>query len=364
MAMLMTSVAQADQVVSYKRKYVNETTVSTTQQKLDGSDLTVEMALEKAAAYSSTLKKLDESKILAKLNLQDVTFALPFETDWATNNSLSVQMNSLLTAISNYDANKQVTKDNLEYNIRQIFYSIKDCEKNIELYNESIELMERSLKIDEVRLQLGQMSRSDYDSAVKDYELTKSNKQTLDMTVSSLYTSLNQIMGTDLNLTYNLVLDDVGYASVGDIDVDKQITYALNNNQSIKTSADEVASKKYSLDRYSALYSNEKREDVLFAYTQATRSYEDAQTNLSVSVKNLCDDITKSEQTYEDTLTKLNYYYSQREIMKKQLELGKITQLAYDQFEYSIDQLEATKDSTARSHDLLVRKLNNPNLIS
>lgn len=364
-SMLMSTAVQADQVISRKRKYVNSSDSTALQaEQYPVQSLTIEQALEKAIAYSPTLKMLDENTITSKLNLKDVTFTFRLEGDEITNNTLSVQINSLLTAIKNYDASKDITKQTLEYNITQLFYSEKDCEDNLALYEQSIDLMERSLKISALKLKLGMMSQTDYDSEVKDYEVAKSNKQKLDNAIKSINNSLNQVMGTDLNQTYNFVLDNVEYKAVGEIDTQKQVNYVLANSQTLKTAADTVSIKKYSLDKYSAAYSTKNREDVLFDYTQAARDYEDKKTSVSVAVKDLCDGIQESEQSYTDNQTKLNYLYSQREIMAKQLELGKITQLTYDQFEYQITQLEASMKSLARSHDLQVKKLNNPNLIA
>ena len=92
------------------------------------------------------------------------------------------------------------------------------------------------------------MSQSDYDAKVKDYKLAESNKETLQTSIDNAFTTLNQLMGTNANQTYNIIFDDVSYEKMPEnVNVDGKINYALAVNQTVKGKKDSADVAKYAL---------------------------------------------------------------------------------------------------------------------
>ena len=212
-SMLLTSAVFADgQTLTNKRNYSFGSDVQAVQDaKYPVQDLTVDDAVTKAIANSNTIKTLKESKELAEDSQDDLTFAFSYTQDYATNLSLTVQMKRLQVALQQYDENTELAKQTIDYSVRSIFYGIREAENGIKLYEQSMKVQADQLKIAEVSLKLGQMSQSDYDAKVKDYKLAESNKETLQTSIDNAFTTLNQLMGTNANQTYNVIFDDVSY---------------------------------------------------------------------------------------------------------------------------------------------------------
>ena len=364
---LSTSMAFAGMTLTTRRNYVN---VAPTVKNAEGEDvfgdelLTVDEAVQKAIDFSSELKKADEDKIVARKTLEDVSFAFMYATEWLESDSLASSLRSLQMAIRSYDSTKESTKQVIEYNIRKIFYGILDCERNIKLYDESLALQEKNIKIADVQLKLGKISQHEYNEKVAAYETAKTNRQNLETAISSAYASLNQLMGTDIQKKYTVKVDEPEYVRLAPIDVQTAINKAIATNNGIKIADDNAQTKKYALERYSTVNSTQKREAVLYDYSQATRAAENARTSVSVGVKTLCESIESAEKTHSDNIRQLAVEEEKLAVLETQFKLGKTTQVAVEAQQLAVDKLKATIESEIYSHDLLDMKFKNSNLLS
>lgn len=118
-------------------------------------------------------------------------------------------MKRLQVALQQYDENTELAKQTIDYSVRSIFYGTEKLKMVSSSMNRVWKVQADQLKIAEVSLKLGQMSQSDYDAKVKDYKLAESNKETLQTSIDNAFTTLNQLMGTNANQTYNIIFDDV-----------------------------------------------------------------------------------------------------------------------------------------------------------
>lgn len=365
--MLLSSVSFAEgQTLSNKRDYSFGSDVQAVQdEKYPVQDLTVDQAVSKAIANSNTIKTLQESKETSEDSQDDLTFAFENTEDYASNLSLTIQMKKLRVALQQYDENTEVAKQKIDYSVRSIFYGIKEAQNGIELYNESMKVQADQLKIAEVSLKLGQMSQSEYDAKVKDYKLAESNKETLQTSIDNAYTSLNELMGTNANQTYNIIFDDVAYDLMPEnVSVEGKINYALAVNQTVKDKKDSADVAKYALDRYNSQYdSTSNYKESLYSYTQASRALQDAKNSLTTSVKSNINSIKNLEQTYKDNETKLENMRSTLKVYETQLSLGQTTQIVVDAYKLSIKEIENSQQTNIYNHDLLMRQFNNPNLL-
>lgn len=365
--MLLSSVSFAEgQTLSNKRDYSFGSDVQAVQdEKYPVQDLTVDQAVSKAIANSNTIKTLQESKETSEDSQDDLTFAFENTEDYASNLSLTIQMKKLRVALQQYDENTEVAKQKIDYSVRSIFYGIKEAQNGIELYNESMKVQADQLKIAEVSLKLGQMSQSEYDAKVKDYKLAESNKETLQTSIDNAYASLNELMGTNANQTYNIIFDDVAYDLMPEnVSVEGKINYALAVNQTVKSKKDSADVAKYALDRYNSQYdSTSNYKESLYSYTQASRALQDAKNSLTTSVKSNINSIKDLEQTYKDNETKLENMRSTLKVYETQLSLGQTTQIVVDAYKLSIKEIENSQQTNIYNHDLLMRQFNNPNLL-
>jgi outer membrane protein TolC len=345
--------------------------VTTTEGDADASSLTIEEAVAKAIANSSSLKTLDDNQELEETNFKNTSTSLTnYDSDDENGaNSyldLAVQYKRLATSIKNYDDSKEVTKQQLEQSIREYFIAIIEAENEIDLYEQNMAIQEQSIKIDETKLKLGLISQSEYDSAKNTYANLKSNRDTLENKLTSAYSNLNVILGTNTKERYNISYDCTYTREADTIVLASVISKAQSNSYSIKQKKNAVDIAKYDLEKYSlstsSNYSSDTRDTKEATYNKATRDYGDAIDNIEVTITNWYNSLKENEQSYADNISTLELKKSQLSIYETKLELGTITDLELQKYKYEIASLENTVETLKYNHDLLVRKLNNPDL--
>lgn len=332
------------------------------------TDLTVDQAIEKAIAYSRNLKNLDESQDIAEIDEMVTRYAWQSSLDATSTVSYSIALRNLTNSLRNYDADKEVEKEKIEYNIKQLFYGLKDAERSLELYDEGIELSKRQLEIYKVMLKVGKLSQVEYDAQVTTHENLVASKLSLENSMAAAFRSLNQLMGESVNKKYNIIVDDIEFTPVSStLDLDTTIARALASNQTVKELEDTVDIAKYTSDTYgyrgSTGVTTSDKESIDSQYNQANRGLSDTKTALTAAITSVYDNIKNTESAYAQNKAELKNMEDQLTVKETQLKLGKITQIELDQFKYSIEQLEAQMNSSARSYDLLVMQFNNSNLV-
>lgn len=332
-------------------------------------DLTIDQAVEKAINYSRTLKNIDESVEIAEINEKMARYAWQASDNATATVGYSITLRQLRDNLKNYDKNKEVEKKSIEFNVRQLFYGLKDAEKSIALYDKQIELSKRQLEIYKVMISVGKMSQVDYNAKVTECENLEANRLSIQNSIDAAFRTLNQLMGENVNTKYNIILDDMEFNAVSDdLNLNGAIATGLAANQSLKELADKVELAKYTKDTYYyRSFTGETtsdKETIDSQYAQATRGYEDAKTLLVTKINGLYDDIKNAESEYKQNASKLKDMQSQLLVMETQLSLGKTTQIEVDAYKLSIEQLEAEMESSVRSYDLLLRQFDNSDLIS
>ncbi len=373
LSVLMSSNVFAVNTILPSGKKLSSSTkiVTTVAEDADASSLTIEEAVAKAIANSSSLKTLDDNQELEETNFKNTSTSL---TNYDSDNEsgvnsyldLAVQYKRLATSIKNYDDSKEVTKQQLEQSIREYFIAIIEAENEIDLYEQNMAIQEKSIKIDETKLNLGLISQSEYDSAKNTYANLKSNRDTLENKLTSAYANLNVILGTDTKARYNINYDCDYTREADTIVLASVISKAQSNSYSIKQKKNAVDIAKYDLEKYSVStssnYSSDTRDTKEATYNKATRDYGDAIDNIEVTITNWYNSLKENEQSYADNLSTLELKKSQLSIYETKLELGTITELDLQKYKYEIESLENTLETLKYNHDLLVRKLKNPDL--
>lgn len=368
MAMLSANVVFADQVISSKKNYTQSTfNVNSVTGEVTYIPLTVEDATTKAIAYSPTLKTLSENKVEADNSNDALTFSFEYTNNDSTNSAnqqMAYNIRKLQNSLKSLDLNTQVAKDGIALNVKSLFNSIKAAQDQIDLYEQNMEIQKKNIQIAEIKMNLGLLSQLEYDNTVSTYNITEANKTNLEIEVNNSFRSLNELMGTDLNNKYDIVLDDVVYEPIGDINITNEITRAVASSVNIKTKKDELELAKYDYKTYVPTSSDIGMSDTKRnAVSQAQRDISDAETSLRQNMTTLYNNIISNEQKYTDTVSQLNVLKSQYTVIKTQYDSGKATELDVMNVEYNIAKLEAGLDQLVRGHALQIEQLNNPDLI-
>lgn len=324
--------------------------------------LTVEDAVAKAVKYSHELKNLEENAALNEENINNVHDQLIYSEETTEIMNLSVKLKELRYQTENYTMNSEIEKQNIELSVIKFFTSVLNAEEAIKLYDESIKLQEQELKISEVKVNLGLLSKSEYDSQNLAYKKSLAERASKEVELNEAYISLNKVMGDDFDKKYNIVLD-LEYSPLENVNLDFEINKALAVNQSIKEKENALEIARYDLDTYSSLTSSDTKEAKEVKLSQTSRSLTDEKTNLKEKMINTYNSIIKNETEYNSNIMELENMKKELEIKKVKYNLDKITQLELAQYEYEIKQLENKIQQQIYNHEILKIQFNNTNLL-
>lgn len=365
-AMLVGSFVMAFNTASAFAANTTESSSTENTSEQSGEDdnvLTVEEATERAIKYSKELKTMSESISLAQDDEKDTNRDLFYASEYNEVTSLAVQLKNLQNNIKNYMANSEVTKQSLELSVIQMFTSIIEAENSLELCDKQLELSQKDLELAELKVQLGLMTENEYNTEKNTYNKIETQRDTISISLDKAYTSLNRILGYDLDEKYAVKLDTEYTPFEETMPLETKILKAIASSQTISEKEDSVAVAKYELDVYSSLYSNEKKESKQNSYNKASRELDDAKTNLRINITDLYNSIQTMEKQYNDNLAELEQMKTELAVKEVQYSLGKITLLELEKYQYEISSLENTIQNQVYDHDILLRKYENPDLI-
>ncbi len=329
----------------------------------DDGILTVEEALELAIKNSNELKNISDKLYLAEDDAEDANHDLFYATEFNEVKSLSVQLKNLRNSIENYKTSSEVEKQKLELSVIELFTAIKQAESSLELFEKQLDISQRQLELSKVKLGLGLITENEYTDEKNNYNKIKTQMETTKISVDEAYTDLNKLLGKDLDEKYELKLDVEYKPFEPEQELETKILKSISSAADIKAKKEAVEVAKYEVDVYSELYSNDKKESKINNYNQASRSLDDAQTDMRVKITNLYNSIYTIENQYKDNTAELEQMKKELEIKKLSLSLGKITQLELDNYEYNIENLENQIQNQIYQHDILVREYENPDLL-
>jgi len=338
-------------------------------------ELTVGQALTMAVSNSGNIKSLQESEVSLK---NTVTSARDTMLDSTTNTAYVNAYKSMTEAqlsLSLLETDTKVQKEKLEYNLKSYFAQIIAAENNLALTDKQLELDKRSLDISALRLQLGLISQSAYDSAVYSYESALISRDNAAANIDSYYRSLNDLMGQRLDKKYTLVLE-LDYEPIGDsFNMTTSIARAIENSSDIKNLEKKVYLAQYDADtktyqlldnngNFTVTEYNTAKQEAGNAVAQAARNLENGKTSIEMNLRSNYDSVKGLERTYESSVKELAQLQSELGILQAKLELGKVTQLEVDLKALSVEKTEETIRSTVYDHEIKLMTLINPDLAS
>ncbi|MDR1689505.1 MAG: TolC family protein, partial [Clostridiales bacterium] len=323
--------------------------------------LSVASAVNYAVANSNSLKKAQEDNYIAKENHETLlwSFQSAVTEEEHIKAAIALTRNEVQTALAYPEIANQ--KKSLELTITRYFDTILSAERSLELYDKKLELDKKDLEITKVKAELGLVSKSALDSARLAYDKAAINRSSKVKAINDAYKTLRQTMGVSENKKFEVALEFT-YKPFAEDNLDGYINDAYTSNLQIITLTENYNLAKYEHDMtsFSSLLERESSELKL---TQQLRSIEEAKTKLRDTLKTYYEDILSAEQSYDLALIDIAAMEKQLEIKKTQLEIGKITKIEVDKYEYEILNAQNSLEDIIAKHEMAVLQFVNTELL-
>ena len=321
-------------------------------------DLTVRDAAIRAEQRSRNMKNLDE-------NIQLIDIQRPMLIYNASEAITTPQVISSAIQLMQSDMQRAALSGNLalqrqiiEISILRFFATVISAENDLELYDINLGLSEKNLEITNVRNNLGLISAGVLDTAKKNHENLVNNREGIVRALNSAYRALNQVMGTPPDTRYNLILN-IEYTPLRERPMHSFISESLRKSVRLKTLEDEYLVAEFDYDHINS--TDKKEQEIKLA--QMMREIQDVRKEIEEKVRANYNDIKALELSYAVNNKELENMQNQRNIMKTQLELGRITQHELDTFDYHIMQLEYGILGIVKNHHIRVVQFDVPDLL-
>lgn len=336
-------------------------------------DLTVADATKKAIDHNESIKKSENAEEVSDEAYKDLQRAYNNAENSnaffaAATNMLSFELSRSLNIKS-----IKAQKENVEYTILQTFNSILNAEKDLALYDEQIKISEKNIEINKIKLDLGMVSQTAFDTEKLKHDKLVESRATYQSSIDKAYVRLNQVMGQKLENRYNLILTLPEYQALENVNLTTYTSKFLSESLEVKQAEDDIQVAKYDMDTYETpvnfatseiLASDAGKIKKEQAYANAVRNKTNIQETLKKTVMDTYNSIKDLEISIKTQELDLENSKKQLEISKKQLELGQTTKFAVDKLEYSIQEKEAALEKSKNSHTIMVIAFKNPNLLS
>ncbi|MDR1687950.1 MAG: TolC family protein [Clostridiales bacterium] len=323
--------------------------------------LTVQNSVNYAVTNSNSLKKAEEDNYIARENHETLlwSFHSAVTEEEHIKAAIALTRNEVQTALAYPEIANQ--KKSLELTITRYFETILSAERSLELYDEKLELDKKDLEITKVKAELGMVSKSALDSAQLAYDKAVINRDSKVKAIDDAYRTLRQTMGVSETKKYKVALKFT-YKPFTEGNLDGYINDAYVTNLQIMTLTENYNLAKYEHDMTSFASLFEEESSVL-KLNQQLRSIEEAKTKLRDTIKTYYEDILSAEQNYDLALVDIAAMEKQLEIKKTQLELGKITQIEVDKYEYEILNAQNSLEDIIANHEMTVLQFVNTELL-
>lgn len=323
--------------------------------------LTVEKAVSYAINNSTQLKKTQEDTYIAEQNRENLEWSLNLASseENAVKAAITLAKNEVSTALAYPNIENQ--KKSLELTITKYFSTILSVERSLELYDKKLELDKRDLEITKVKAELGLVSQQALDSAKLKYDQSVTNRTTKVKAIDDAYKNLAQIMGLS-DISKFVIGLEVTYTPYSKSNLTGYISDAINTNYKIKEAEENYRVSKYEHD-ISRFDTDLLEESSEIALTQQQRNISDLKTKLTDTITTCYDSIQTLEQSYDSKQLDYAAMEKQLAIKKIQLELGKITQIEVDKYEYDMAEVYNSILDIIADHENKVHEFINPQLM-
>lgn len=316
----------------------------------------VQMALENNNTLDSLAARMEYLQD-NKSDLFDGTLRPGNGDNWLIMDSARLRylnaIHSYTNGIAAAKLNKQITELGISATVKSYFSNIQTNEKSLELLKKNLQIQNQLLIQGSLKEHLGLLSKNDLEKLRRDTEQMEQSVKLLELTISSEYLGLNDILGLKAEDRYlidnpvkyePLVMNtDIDTYANGRLSVDLSLeiqelavdTAKFTQNTVVDSStAADYREMDYNYDNSEREFANtkkQKRNDIQAAYIQIQQ--------LETTQKTLEADLSKAKTDYE--AAKVNF------------QVGNITQLTLDQVELALQKVESQLQKNMLTHDMM-----------
>lgn len=215
--------------------------------------------------------------------------------------------------------NKELTINQVKYNVEKAYYDLKLAEEQVNIAKESLELANKQYEQSKKMHELGTIStqqllsielavsqaQSGFDAAMMGYELQKM--------------SFNNTLG--LPLDQKIVLtSDIEYKEHEDIDLDESIKTALENNAGLK-----IAQENYEISKLTLQATKVRYPEITYKYREQEIAVEEALKNLETAKNGVEMGVRSAYLSLITSEKQINTYEKAVQNAQKALELAELS---------------------------------------
>lgn len=329
----------------------DEVIPNTSENKAENtSTLTYNDALQKALAYSYSLKNAEKEIDKADESRDDYSEYFRYSTPLGTGNSeYDAQIRQLYLGLLSSDDKLQKAKRDLETTKEEIAYQVKQTYNDVikneanKLYNENALAVEQlNFKLAKIQLEQGIISQVQYEQLENKLNATKKTLEATEKALSQATIKLNQLMGVSSEKTYSLV-NIPEFETMEDVDVDYQITKTLEKHPTLfeLEQAKNLAQKAVDLYVFNPGSAGENYQTKKITVTTLANQLAQTKDSIAEGVRTVYLNIKSLEDQYEILQTNLSNAEKSLTVTKVQYELGQTTELDLRQKELQVAELNS-----------------------
>jgi|GEM_PF-2537689 len=342
-------------------------TVSVTAQ--EPQVLTVDRAVHMAIANSENIRRLNEDEILNEIQARQVRQGM-FEitTDLGHLGAVMSLMHSDI-AIAFQNTNRAAQRALITQSIEEIFFAIINAETTLEFLDRQIAIEQQELVFSRIRHEHGLMSATEFTAVNNRLIELQLEREQREVEIARAYRSLNEIVGSPRNTRHTVILETEFELLGTRRTVENYVWSAISQNADLRRMERELGVSYFEFEAIHGGVHARDSESPSDAFTQrdislsrSERSLQTAQDALRNQITDQYEHVRQLERnliilnmSYETSLTTLA-------INEVRLELGRMTQLEFNTFKLSLDQLRDSIRMAEVQHTFAVERLTNTHL--
>ena len=324
--------------------------------------LTLDEAVQKAIANSTSLKKLEADMDLADDDREKIYDAYAYSTSDDNLSSL-LQLVQYQTDESNNRTTKEITEGKIKYEMQTAFINIINMENKIENLTRTIKNSEKELSIMAVKKDLNMITENEYNNYVLDLEKNKTELEKSKNELVQNYDAISLLIGGVMGTVYDLEITPTYEPLTVDGGIDSYVNRAISSDLNLKILQENLDMAKKELNAYTAdqagTYQSKKNE-----ISNQGLSLIDSRDELESKIRSTYDSIVSLEKTYNNDVLELEQMEADYAVMEKKHELQMITDLELEKEKASIEEKKSMILSDIYEHMLLVEKFKTTYLLS
>lgn len=321
------------------------------------------MAKKNNASLKSLAEKVEVMEDTKTQLHQRYEFSKP-DTDiyFGSGSDISVLVNieTLTSNIGTSKYTKEMTEQGVEATVLSCFQNIKGNEQSLKLAEDALELAIQSLEDSKLKLKLGVISETELVKEEAELEKSKKNIELLKLTIDNDYVSLRRLMGLNDDRTFTIDYDVVFTPYHLEESLDQYINKVIANDPYLKIKKEAAENAKFTLNMFAVDGSGDSYKSREANYKEAERNYNEDKKNMKKALQEAANQLTQLETSREVLQADIVKAENDLKTAAVNLQVGNITQLAYDQAELGVQSAKAELETNTRKYEALKFSIDHP----